>query len=77
MDMDVMELIKKSCCCNMYEDMSLEPRRLDRATLGHLTGRPWMVLRIFRWMCYSISDSVLDVVHSSHPYNMMGRESVE
>ena len=47
-DMDVMELIKKSCCCNMYEDMSLEPRRLDRATLGHLTGRPWMVLRVFR-----------------------------
>ena len=42
--MDVMELIKVSCCCYMNEDMSLEPRRLIRATLGHLTGRPWMVL---------------------------------
>ena len=47
-DMDVMELIKVSCCCNIKEDMSLEPRRLVRAALGHLTGRPWMVLRIFR-----------------------------
>ena len=45
-DMDVIELIKVSCCCDMKEDMSLEPRRL--ATLRHLTGRPWMVLRIFR-----------------------------
>ena len=72
-----MELIKVSCCYDMNEDMSLEPRRLIRATLGHLTGRPWMVLRIFRWTCSSISDSVLDIDHSSHPYSMMGRESVE
>ena len=42
--------------------MSLEPRRLVRATLGHLVGRPWMVLKIFRWMHSSISDSVLDIV---------------
>ena len=47
-DMDVMELIKVSCCCDIKEDMSLEPRRLVRAALGHLTGRAWMVLRIFR-----------------------------
>ena len=40
MDVDVMELMKVSCCCDMNEDMSLEPRRLVRATLGHLTGRP-------------------------------------
>ena len=26
MDMDVMELIKVSCCCDMKEDMSQEPR---------------------------------------------------
>ena len=31
-DMDVIELIKESCCCKMNEDMSLEPRRPDRAT---------------------------------------------
>ena len=72
-DMDVMELIKVSWCCDMNEDMSLEPRRLNRATLGHLTGRPWMVLRIFWWTRSSISDSVLDIVQSSHPYSMMGR----
>ena len=46
-DMDVMEFIKVSCCCDMKKDMSLDPRRLVRATLGHLTGRAWMVLRIF------------------------------
>ena len=77
MDMDVIELIKVSWCCDMNEDLSLEPRRLERATLGHLTGRPWMVLRIFRWTRSSISNSVLDIVHSSHPYSMMGRENVE
>ena len=53
-DMDVMELIKVSCCCSIKEDMYLEPRKLFKATswsmatLGHLTGRPWMVLRIFQ-----------------------------
>ena len=73
-DMDAMELMKVSCCCDMNEDMSLEPRRLVRATLA---GRPWMVLSIFRWTRSSISDSVLDIDHSSHPYSMMGRESVE
>ena len=76
-NMTVMELMKVSCCCDMNEDMSLEPRRLDRATLGHLAGRPWMVLRIFWWTRFSISDSVLDVDHSSQPYSMMGKESVE
>ena len=65
--MDVMELIKVSCCWEMNEDISLEPRRLVRATLGHLVGRPWIVLKIFRWTRSSISDSVLDIVHSSHP----------
>ena len=39
MDMDVIKLIKVSCCYNMNKDMSLEPRRLVGATLGHLTGR--------------------------------------
>ena len=73
-DMDVMELIKVSCCCDIKEDISLEPRRLVKATLGHLTGRPWVVLRIFQWTRSSISDSVLDIVHSLHPYSMMGRE---
>ena len=62
-----MELIKVSCCWDMNEDRSLESRRLVRATLGHLVGWPWMVLKIFRWTRSSISDSVLDVVHSSHP----------
>ena len=76
-DMDVMGLLKVSCCCDMNEDMSLEPRRVVRTTLGHLTGRPWMVLRIFRWIRSSIRDSVLDIDHSSHPYSMIGRESVE
>ena len=65
--MDVMELIKVSCCWDMNEDMSLEPRRLVTATLGDLVGRPCIVLKIFRWTCSSISDSVLDVVHRSHP----------
>ena len=65
--MDVMELIKVSCCWDMKEDMFLEPRRLVRATLGHLIGRPWIVLKIFQWTRSSISDSVLDKVHSSHP----------
>ena len=30
-DMDAMELMKVSCCCDMNEDMSLEPRRLVKA----------------------------------------------
>ena len=63
-DMDVMELIKVSCCWDMNEDVSLDRRRLVRATLGHLVG---IVLKIFWWTCSSISDSVLDKVHSSHP----------
>ena len=56
-----------SCCWDMNEDVSLEPRRLVRATLGHLVGRLWMVLKIFWLRCSSISDSVLDIVNSSHP----------
>ena len=35
-DMDEMELMKESCFWEMNEDMSLEPRRLVRATLGQL-----------------------------------------
>ena len=62
-----MELMKVSCCWDMNEDVSLELRRLVRATLEHLVGRPWIVLKIFRWTHSSISDSVLDKVHSSHP----------
>ena len=39
---------------------------VEIATLGHLVGRPWIALKIFRWMRSSISDLVLDIVHSSH-----------
>lgn len=33
-DMEVIELINVSCCWEMNEDMSFEPRRLVRATLA-------------------------------------------
>ena len=72
-DMDVVELIKVSCCWDTSKAISLEPRRLVRAALGHLIERAWMVLRILWWICSTISDPVLDTVLSSHPYSIMGR----
>ena len=69
--MEVMELMNVSCCWEMNDNMPLEYRRLVKAMLGHLVGRPWMVWRILRWMYSSIRHSVLLIDHSSHPYSML------
>ena len=41
------ELAKQICLCGIMEGTSSEPSKVLRAALGHLVGRPWIVLRIF------------------------------
>ena len=74
---ELMNVMNVSCCWEVNEDMSFQPRRLVRAMLGHLVGRPWMVRRILRWMRSSIRHSVLLNTHSSHPYSVIGSERAE
>ena len=50
------------------------PSKAPIASLGHLTGKPWIDLRIFLCALSSISSSVWDNIYNSAPYSILGRE---